>query len=83
MTRYVVKYAEENYGIIAFDAVNKEEAEEWVRRLEMGEIEVDQLFNYSTKVKSSSYSLTNLEAKTNLLFVFDVLVTKGLLIASV
>jgi len=61
MTRYVVKYAEENYGIIAFDAVNKEEAEEWVRRLEMGEIEVDQLFNYSTKVKSSSYSLTNLE----------------------
>ena len=61
MTRYVVKYAEENYGIIAFDAVNKEEAEEWVRRLEMGEIEVEQLFNYSTKVKSSSYSLTNLE----------------------
>jgi hypothetical protein len=61
MTRYVVKYAEENYGIIAFDAVNKEKAEEWVRRLEMGEIEVDQLFNYSTKVKSSSYSLTNLE----------------------
>ena len=61
MTRYVVKYAEENYGIIAFDAVNKEEAEEWVRRLEMGEIEVDQHFNYSTKVKSSSYSLTNLE----------------------
>ena len=61
MTRFVVKYAEEIYGIIAFDAVNKEEAEEWVRRLEMGEIEVDQLFNYSTKVKSSSYSLTNLE----------------------
>jgi hypothetical protein len=64
MTRYVVKYAEENYGIIAFDAVNKEEAEEWVRRLEMGEIEVEQLFNYSTKVKSSSYSLTNLEEVT-------------------
>lgn len=61
MTRYVVKYAEENYGIIAFDAVNKEEAEEWVRKLEVGDIEVEQLFNYSTKVKSSSYSLTNLE----------------------
>jgi hypothetical protein len=64
MARYVVKYAEENYGIIAFDAVNKEEAEEWVRRLEMGEIEVEQLFNYSTKVKSASYSLTNLEEVT-------------------
>lgn len=61
MTRYVVKYAEENYGIIAFDAVNKEEAEEWVRKLEVGDIEVEQLFNHSTKVKSSSYSLTNLE----------------------
>jgi hypothetical protein len=64
MTRYVVKYAEENYGIIAFDAVNKEEAEEWVRKLEVGDIEVEQLFNYSTKVKSSSYSLTNLEEVT-------------------
>jgi pentose-5-phosphate-3-epimerase len=64
MARYVVKYAEENYGIITFDAVNKVEAEEWVRRLEMGEIEVEQLFNYSTKVKSASYSLTNLEEVT-------------------
>ena len=61
MTRYVVKYAEENYGIITFDANSKEEAEEWVRRLEMGEQELEQLPNYSTKVKSSSYSLTNLE----------------------
>ena len=61
MTRYVVKYAEENYGIITFDARSKEEAEEWVRRLEMGEQELEQLPNYSTKVKSSSYSLTNLE----------------------
>jgi pentose-5-phosphate-3-epimerase len=64
MTRYVVKYAEENYGIIMFDAVNKEEAEEWVRKLEVGDIEVEQLFNYSTKVKSASYSLSNLEEVT-------------------
>ena len=61
MTRYVVRYAEENYGIITFDANSKEEAEDWVRRLEMGEQELEQLPNYSTKVKSSSYSLTNLE----------------------
>jgi len=64
MTRYVVKYAEENYGIITFDANSKEEAENWVRQVEMGEQELEQLPNYSTKVKSASYSLTNLEEVT-------------------
>ncbi len=61
MTRYVVRYAEENYGIITFDANSKEEAENWVRQVEMGEQELEQLPNYSTKVKSASYSLTDLE----------------------
>jgi len=61
MTRYVVRYAEENYGIITFDANTKEEAENWVRQVEMGEQELEQLPNYSTKVKSASYSLTDLE----------------------
>jgi hypothetical protein len=64
MARYVVKYAEENYGIITFDANSKEEAENWVRQVEMGEQELEQLPNYSTKVKSASYSLTNLEEVT-------------------
>lgn len=61
MTRYVVRYAEENYGIITFDANSKEEAEEWVSRCEMGEQELEQLPNYSTKIKSTSYRLTDLE----------------------
>ena len=64
MTRYVVRYAEENHGIITFDANSKEEAENWVRQVEMGEQELEQLPNYSTKVKSASYSLTNLEEVT-------------------
>ena len=64
MTRYVVRYAEENYGIITFDANSKEEAENLVRQVEMGEQELEQLPNYSTKVKSASYSLTNLEEVT-------------------
>ena len=61
MTRYVVKYAEENYGIVTFDANSKEEAEALVAKAEQGEIEIDQLENYSRSVKSSSYSLSNLE----------------------
>lgn len=61
MTRYVVKYAEENYGIITFDASTKEEAEALVAKAEQGEIEIDQLENYSRSVKSASYSLSNLE----------------------
>lgn len=64
MTRYVIRYAEENYGIITFDANSKEEAENWVSRCEMGEQELEQLPNYSTKVKSTSYRLTDLEEVT-------------------
>lgn len=61
MTRYVVRYAEENYGIITFDANSKEEAETLIAQAEQGDIEIDQLENYSRKVKSASYSLTALE----------------------
>ena len=61
MKRYVVRYAEENYGIITFDANSKEEAEEWVSRCEMGEQELEQLPNYTSKITSTSYRLTNLE----------------------
>lgn len=61
MTRYVMRYAEENYGIITFDANSKEEAETLMAQAEQGEIEIEDLPNYSSKVKSSSYSLTALE----------------------
>lgn len=61
MTRYVVRYAEENYGIITFDANSKEEAETLIAQAEQGEIEIEDLPNYSSTVKSSSYSLTALE----------------------
>jgi hypothetical protein len=61
MTRYVVRYAEENYGIITFDANSKEEAETLVAQAEQGEIEIEDLPNYSSTVKSSNYSLTALE----------------------
>lgn len=61
MTRYVMRYAEENYGIITFDANSQEEAETLMAQAEQGEIEIEDLPNYSSKVKSSSYSLTALE----------------------
>lgn len=61
MKRYVMRYAEENYGLISFDAKNKKEAEDFKFKLEMGDIEIDMLPNYSSTVKTASYMLLDLE----------------------
>lgn len=61
MTRYVMRFAEEVYGIVTFDANSKEEAETLMAQAEQGEMEIEDLPNYSRTIKSSSYSLTALE----------------------
>jgi hypothetical protein len=55
MARYTFRYHEEEYGVVGFDAPNLEKAQELFELIRQGELEFDELPNYSRSMKGGEF----------------------------
>ena len=77
MPRYTFRYHEEDYGVIGFDASNLEEAEKLFESIKEGEVDYDELPNYSRRTKGGEYNLTDLTQLEEPLPVIPMLLKTG------
>jgi hypothetical protein len=61
MPRYTYSYHEEDTGVIGFDAPNLEKAKELFESIKSGEIEYEELPNYSRRTKGGQYDFLYLQ----------------------
>lgn len=77
MKRYTFNYYEEDFGRIGFDAPNLEEAQRLFEAIRNGDIDCDELPNYSKKNKGGNLEFTDLYEVEEPLKQIPLLLTTG------